>query len=107
MSVFIFLFLVTESLSAGIGVYEEVYPNIDNLTVLQTAQHCVPDSSNNFTCPLFFVLLSSLGGIYRTSGCIPGVKMALDEINRNPHMLPGYSLHYTLKDSQVKYVSST
>ena len=32
---------------------------------------------------------------------IPAVEVALDQINADPNMLPGYSLHYTLKDSQV------
>jgi len=89
------------SSSRIVGVYEEIYPAISNLSLLQSIQDCDPETSSSGTCPLFFGLLSSFGGIYRSSGCIPGVKMALDEINRDPSLLPGYSLHYTLKDSQV------
>ena len=103
MLVVIFL-LICDSLSSGskIGVYEEIYPAISNLSQLQTVQDCTPETSSGSTCPLFFGLLSSFGGIYRTSGCIPGVKMALDEINNDSSLLPGYVLHYTLKDSQVR-----
>ncbi len=32
---------------------------------------------------------------------VPGVQVALDQINSDPTMLPGYTLHYTLVDSKV------
>ena len=51
--------------------------------------------------PLFLAFLISFGGAYKSNGGLPGVQIALDEINRDPSMLPGYSLHYTLKDSNV------
>ena len=94
-----FLFLL--SARAEVGVYEEIYPRMANFSLLDSVQDCDPDTSPDGTCPLFFGLLSSLGGIYKTSGCIPAVQMALDEINKDPFLLPGYSLHYTFKDSQV------
>ena len=50
---------------------------------------------------LYFALMMSFGGDFRTSGTIPGVQAALDQINSDPTLLPGYQLHYTLTDSQV------
>ena len=50
---------------------------------------------------LYFALMMSFGGDFRTSGTIPGVQVALDQINSDPTLLPGYRLHYTLTDSQV------
>ena len=50
---------------------------------------------------LYFALMMSFGGDYRSSGTIPGVQVALDQINKDPTLLPGYQLHYTLTDSQV------
>ena len=51
--------------------------------------------------PLHFALIQSLGGQYDGSGAVAGVKVALDTINNNDSILPGYSLHYTFADSQV------
>ena len=85
---------------ARAGVYEEVYPSVANFSI-NSVHDCDPDASPDGTCPLFFGLLSSFGGIYRSSGCIPGVKIALDEINSDSSILPGYLLHYTLRDSNV------
>ena len=50
---------------------------------------------------LYFALMMSFGGDFRSSGAIPGVQVALDQINSDPTLLPGYQLHYTLTDSQV------
>ena len=50
---------------------------------------------------LYFALMMSFGGDYRSSGTIPGVQVALDQINSDPTLLPGYQLHYTLTDSKV------
>ena len=89
------------SKASAVGVYEDIYPSIVNLSLLDSVQDCDPDTSPDGTCPLFFGLLSSFGGVFRSSGCIPAVQVALDEINNDSSILPGYSLHYTLKDSQV------
>ena len=51
--------------------------------------------------PLYFALVLSFGGGFKSNGAIPGVQIALDYINNEPTVLPGYSLHYTLTDSQV------
>ena len=55
------------------------------------------------TTPLYFALMQSFGGSYVSSGGIPGLMVALDEINSNSTVLPGYSLHYTLSDSAVSF----
>ncbi len=78
--------------------YKHVYPPAD-ISVDQ--QSCTPDTANNLTCPLFVALLMSFGGAYTSSGVVPAIQVALDQINSEPSMLPGYTLHYTLKDSQV------
>ena len=51
--------------------------------------------------PLVFGLIMSFGGSFNSSAAIPGVRVALDRINRDTTLLPGYSLHYALSDSQV------
>jgi len=65
--------------------------------------HVYPPIDENDTCkPLYFALLQSFGGVYNGSGSVAGLQVALDRINSDPTLLPGYSLHYTLTDSQVK-----
>ena len=54
--------------------------------------------------PLFFAVVLSFGGDFKTIGALPGVQIALDYINSHPSILPGYTLHYTLMDSQVYYL---
>ena len=51
--------------------------------------------------PLYFAVMFSFGGDYASIGVLPGVQIALDYINSELTILPGYSLHYTLTDSQV------
>jgi len=51
---------------------------------------------------LYFALMMSFAGDIKSSGTIPGVEAALDGINSDPTLLPGYKLHYTLTDSQVR-----
>ena len=43
----------------------------------------------------------SFGGNIDSSGAVPGVRVALDRINNDTSLLPGYSLHYALSDSRV------
>ena len=66
--------------------YVHVYPPVDE---------------NDTRTPLYFALLQSFGGQYNGSGSVAGLQVALDRINSDPTLLPGYSLHYTLTDSQV------
>ena len=59
---------------------------------------------NNVTLtPLYFGLMLSLSGDQQSTGALAGVQAALDDINSRDDLLPGYSLHYTLTDSQVIY----
>ena len=51
--------------------------------------------------PLVFGLIMSFGGNIDSSGAVPGVRVALDRINNDTSLLPGYSLHYALSDSRV------
>ncbi len=81
-----------------VGPYIQVYPPI-NISVDQLS--CVPDLAENKTCPLFIQLIMSFGGAYVSSGIVPGIQVALDQINASPDLLPEYTLHYTLQDSQV------
>lgn len=80
------------------GVFApETYPSLDSPTL----------SNCNNTTPLYFGLIMSFDGQqFDGSGSIPGVKVALDRINSNCSLLPGYSLHYTLADSRVSTVAS-
>jgi hypothetical protein len=50
---------------------------------------------------LYFGLMLSLSGDDQSSGALAGVQAALDEINSRDDLLPGYSLNFTLTDSQV------
>ena len=52
--------------------------------------------------PLYFAFMQSFSGGYVSSGGIPSVMVALDEINNRPSLLPGYSLHYALSDNAVR-----
>ena len=59
------------------------------------------DAPEAGTTPLYFALMQSFSGGYVSAGGIPGLMVALDEINNNSDILPGYSLHYTLSDNGV------
>lgn len=60
-----------------------------------------PVNESDARKPLYFALMLSFGGDYTSIGALPGVQIALDYVNSNPSILPGYSLHYTLTDSRV------
>ena len=64
-----------------------------------------PVNETDSRTPLYFALMLSFGGDYTSIGALPGVQIALDYINSEPSILPGYTLHYTLTDSQVKQIS--
>ena len=70
--------------------YLEVYPDPRNSEVLQGRT------------PLYFALIQSLDGQVNGSGTLAGVKVALDRINNDSSLLPGYTLHYTSANSQVR-----
>ena len=74
--------------------YLEVYPDPTDPEVLKDRT------------PLYFSLIQSLGGPlsqFVASGTVAGVKIALDRINNDSSLLPGYTLHYTFANSQVSY----
>ena len=81
------------------GSYLEVYPPV-NLS--QSQLTCTPQPADNKICPLYIALMMSFGREYISSGVIASVQYALDQINADQDLLPGYSLHYTLTDSQVQ-----
>ena len=81
-----------QSLSYDPADYLEVYPDPKDPEVL------------NGRTPLHFALIQSLGGPlsqFDGSGSVAGVKVALDRINNDSSLLPGYTLHYTFADSKV------
>lgn len=59
----------------------------------------IPEGSANKA--LVFGLIMSFGGNIDSSGAVPGVRVALDRINNDSNLLPGYTLHYALSDSRV------
>ena len=78
------------------GPYKQVYPVSD---LQQDPRNC--SVSENGSCPLYIALMMAFGGDYISSGVIPGIQVAIDEINNDPSMLPGYTLHYTLMATKV------
>lgn len=88
--------------SYNVGPYRHIYPPAD---ISADQQACLPDAASNRTCPLYVALLMSFGGSFTSSGVVPAIQLALDQINSDPTMLPGYTLHYTLKDSQVRKIN--
>ncbi len=77
------------SLSYDPADYLEVYPDPRDPEVLKGRT------------PLHFALIQSLGGQLDGSGTLAGVKVALDRINNDSSLLPGYTLHYTFANSKV------
>ena len=82
------LALLSLSSSSAPWPYLQIYP---------------PVNDTDTRTPLYFALMLSFGGDFASVGALPGVQIALDYINSEPSILPGYSLHYTLTDSQVGY----
>ena len=80
------------------GPYIQVYPPVD---LSQDQQSCSPQNSSTGTCPLYIGLIMPFGGDFRSVQALPGVQLALDQINEDEDLLPGYTLHYTLTDSNV------
>lgn len=76
------------------------YLRPDSLPLLQV----YPDPDENATDdrkPIYLALLQSFGGSYTSAGVIPGIQVALDEINANSSILRDYRVHYYLTDTQV------
>lgn len=92
MSVTSILLILTErvqSLSYDPADYLEVYPDPRDPEVLQGR------------VPLHFALIQSQSSQFDGSGSLAGVKVALDRINNDRSLLPGYTLHYTFANSEV------
>ena len=54
--------------------------------------------------PLHFSYITTKTGGFVSSGGIPAVDLALEQINQRTDILPGYSLNYTsVLDSNVSY----
>ena len=52
--------------------------------------------------PLYFSLIQSFSsGPYISAYSMPGLQLALDLINNDSSLLPGYSLHYVFTDTPV------
>ena len=84
-----------QSLSYDPNVYLEVYPDPRDPEVLKGR------------VSLYFSLIQSLGGPlsqFDASGSVAGVKIALDMINNDSSLLPGYTLHYTFANSKVEII---
>ena len=60
-----------------------------------------PPPFNDSRVPLYFSLIQSFSGQYISSYSLPGLQLALDLINDDPEVLPGYSLHFVLIDTLV------
>ena len=78
------------------GHYLDTYPSVS-----ASQSDCTPEPNVNRSCPLYIALMMSFGGEYDSSGVIASVQYALDQINDDHDLLPGYTLHYTLTDTQV------
>ena len=85
-----------------IGPFPRIYPPLENFSI--NISDCVPEPKRNVTCPIFVLFITSFGGSFSSGGeMVPAVQMALDQINRTPNLLTGYTLHYTLLNSQVSF----
>ena len=101
----LFFLLVSASLFCGQFCVEfiddqrvkEIEEVINNYTFYPPLGSAVTDGHT----PIVFGLIVSFGGSFNSSGAVPGVRVALDMINNKTDLLPGYSLHYALSDSQV------
>ena len=70
----------------------ETYPSLDSPTL----------ANCNKTTPLYVGLITSFDASEADgSATVPGIKVALDRINNDCSLLPGYSIHYILADSGV------
>ena len=64
-----------------------------------------PVNASDGRTPLYFSLIQSLTeGQYVSGPSMVGLQLALDLINADETLLPGYSLHYVLTDASVSYI---
>ncbi|CAI8023404.1 Gamma-aminobutyric acid type B receptor subunit 1 [Geodia barretti] len=79
------LLSLLSSNAASPGLVDVIYPPVEN----------GPDART----PLYFSLIQSFSGQYISVYSLPGLHMALDFINQDNTLLPGYSLHYVFTDA--------
>ena len=60
-----------------------------------------PVNASDGRTPLYFSLIQSFSGQYISAYSLVGLELALDIINDDPTLLPGYSLHYVFTDAPV------
>ena len=89
MAVFVLCFVAVSFLPLVFAeeqwIYLQIYP---------------PVNASDDRTPMYFALMLS-STFYKSTLAVPGVQIALDYINSEPSILSGYTLHYTLTDSQV------
>ena len=86
MSLQLLLLCICALASISHGSFPLVYPQ--------------PSDSSNATS-LYLAVMMSFNGTFISSGTIPGIQIALDLINEQEDLLPGYKLHYIALDSRV------
>lgn len=60
-----------------------------------------PSAESSNATSLYLAVMMSFNGTFLSSGTIPGIQIALDLINEQEDLLPGYKLHYIALDSRV------
>lgn len=89
----------TEYTNLYMGPYRHIYPPTVDFT--QDPGECVANETT--TCPLYLALMFSFGemGSFLSSGVIPSMELAIDQMNSDPTFLPEHNLHMLVQDSQV------
>jgi gamma-aminobutyric acid type B receptor len=65
-----------------------------------------PPENNDSRVPLYFSLIQSFSGQYISSYSLPGLQLALDLINEDETLLPGYSLHFVITDTPCNKIDA-
>ena len=65
--------------------------------ILQT----YPPTARDGTQSLYVAVMQSFSGGWVSAGGVPAIQLALDDINANDSVLPGYTLRYQLTDTKV------
>lgn len=65
-----------------------------------------PINASDGRTPLYFSLIQSFSGQYISALSLPGLQLALDLVNDDESLLPGYSLHYVFTDAPVSAIAN-